>query len=150
MPRTLSTENSDNQLEAGLQEIMDAVIDGVCGFDDAGNATFCNGALLRMTGYSTEEIIGMNVYQLLHPSRFDGTPCAPEECGFHKAFGTHQAVHAANEFLWRKNKSYFPVEYWIRPLSHPSGVTRHVATIKDITERQEAQEGLLRSEEKFR
>lgn len=66
-------KGSDVVSQAELQLILDAVVEGVCGLDAQGNATFCNDALLSMTGYSEDELVGENVHTLLHHSRPDGT-----------------------------------------------------------------------------
>jgi PAS domain S-box-containing protein len=46
------------ELNAELQLILNAITEGLCGVDAGGNATFCNAALLKMTGYRTDELIG--------------------------------------------------------------------------------------------
>lgn len=137
-------------LYAELQAILDAVIEGVCGLDAQGNVTFCNDALLKMTGYQSEEVVGKNAYELLHHSRRDGSRYPAHECAFRKALQAKQTVRIAGEFLWRKDRSCFPTEYWMHSLGHPSGQTCHVVTIKDITEIEQAKQVLRRSEEKFR
>jgi PAS domain S-box-containing protein len=63
-------KGSDVLLQAELQLILNAVVEGVCGLDAQGNATFCNDGLLNMTGYSAEEFIGKNFHTLLHHSHF--------------------------------------------------------------------------------
>src|SRR5579859_1836159 len=96
------TKASDGELQAGLQEIVDAVECGVCGLDAHGKATFCNEALLRMTGYGAEEIVGQNVHRLLHRSHPDGKHDPVGECRFREAIEADRAVHITNEVLWRK------------------------------------------------
>ena len=103
-----------------------------------------------MTGYRAEEIVGQNVHGLLHHSRPDGSRYPVEECGFRQAIDGHRAVHLTNEFLWRKDKSAFPAEYWVRPLPRPSGGTCHVATVKDISDVHQAMEVVRQGKERFR
>ena len=55
-----------------------------------------------------------------------------------------------DECLRRKDGSSFPVEYWIRRVEPPVGVTILVVAIRDVTELQKAKEGLRESQEKFR
>jgi PAS domain S-box-containing protein len=150
MPLNPLVTNSNLELHAELQAILDAVVEGVCGLDAKGSVTFCNNALLTMTGYQSEEVVGKNMHQLLHHSRRDGSRYPPEECAFRKAVQAKQTVHITGEFLWRKDGSCFPTEYWMHSLERPAGQTREVATVKDITETEQAKEVLRRSEEKFR
>ncbi len=143
-------EKSEPTCSGELSAILDAVVEGVCGVDSEGNATFCNEALATMTGYRVEEIVGRNVHELMHHSRPDGSSYPAEECALHKAIDGHRPAHLANELLWRKDRTQFPAEYWMRPLKQPWGRTCYVVTVKDITEMQNARDVLRRSEEKFR
>ncbi|MFZ0798896.1 MAG: PAS domain S-box protein, partial [Terriglobales bacterium] len=150
MPLSQLLKNSGRELKAELQLILNAVVGGLCGLDAAGNVTFCNDALLKMTGYRTDEMIGNNLHELLHRSRPDGTQYPAAECTVRKAMNAHQAIHIVGELFWRKDGTSFPTEYWMHPLPEPSSVTEYVATIQDITEIQRDQDALRRSDEKFR
>ncbi len=150
MPLNQFTKSSEGELQAELQKIVDAIESGVCGLDAQGNATFCNDALLKMTGYRAEEIVGQNLHGLLHHSRPDGSRYPAEECSFRKAIDSHRAAHVTDEFLWRKDKSCFPAEYWVRPLPRPSSGTCHVATIKDVSDVHQAMEAVRQGKERFR
>jgi PAS domain-containing protein len=81
-----------------LSAILDAVVEGVCGLDGEGNATFCNKALARMTGYRVEEIVGKNRHELVHHSRPDGTRYPAEECAFRKAVAAHEVANEGSIF----------------------------------------------------
>jgi two-component system NtrC family sensor kinase len=150
MPPTESLKLSDASLQADFQLILNAIVEGVCGLDGAGKATFCNEALLKMTGYHADELVGKSVHQLLHPSRPDGTKYPSEECVFSKAFEGGQPVHIVGEFLWRKDGTSFPADYWARPLQTTSSPTVAVVTVQDITESLRAQDVRVQNEEKFR
>jgi PAS domain S-box-containing protein len=149
IPKPLET-NSYAALVVEVGAILDAVVEGVCGVDAAGNATFCNDALAQMTGYRAEEIVGQNVHELLHHSHPDGTRYPAEECAFRKAVVAHEAANIVGEVLWRKDGTRFPTDYWRRPLKQLLGRTCYVVTIKDISEIQNARDVLRRREEKFR
>ena len=136
-------------MQASLQEIVDAIESGVCGMDAQGNATFCNQALLKMTGYGAEEIIGRNVHELLHHSHPDGSRYPAEECDLRKAINADRAAHITNGFLWRKDRSCFPAEYWVRRLLRPSSGTCHVVTVKDSSEVHKAMEAVRQGRERF-
>ena len=149
LPKPLD-KNSEPALSAELSAILDAVVEGVCGVDAEGNATFCNDALAQMTGYRVEEIVGQNLHELLHHSHPDGTRYPAEECAFRKAVAAHESANIVGEVLWRKDGTCFPTDYWMRLLQWPSNPTRYVLTVKDITEIQQARDVLRQSEEKFR
>ena len=149
LPKPLE-KNSEPALSEELSTILDAIVEGVCGLDSEGNATFCNNALLEMTGYRSEEIVGKGIHDLLHHSRADGTRYPVEECPLHQAIEAHRPARIVGEFLWRKDGTCLSTEHWVRPLRRIAGRTYHVLTVKDITEIKTARNVLRQSEEKFR
>jgi PAS domain-containing protein len=58
MPSNRLENSFEGELQAELQLILNAVVEGVCGVDAEGNATFGKDALLKMTGYQAEEFPG--------------------------------------------------------------------------------------------
>ena len=150
MPLTQLLNLSSVDLQSELQLILNAVVEGLCGVDRDGNMTFCNDALLRMTGHQSEGLIGKSLHLTLHYKRFDGTFYPEEECPLRKAISDRQAFHAVSDFLWRQDGTGFPAKYWAHPLRHALGPTVSVITVQDMTERERAIETLRTSEEKFR
>jgi len=143
-------DRSSAQFQAELQLILNAIVEGLCGVDARGNVTFCNDALMKMTGYRAEELIGNNLHAMLHHSRPDGTKYPEEECALRKALDAHQEIHVVGEFLWRKDGTCFPAQFWAHPLGQTWSGTTSVVTIEDISERERAIEALRTSEERFR
>jgi PAS domain S-box-containing protein len=132
------------------QAILDAVSEGIVGADADGRATFCNDALLKMTGYLREEIVGKSLHDLLHHTRRDGSKYPESECPIRRTVAVGKLVHLPDEVLWCKDGSCFSVEYWVRRVEQSQGETKYVATLRDVTDVQQAKEGLRQSEEKFR
>lgn len=139
-----------NKLNSEQQVILDAIVEAVFGVNIEGTITFCNEALCRMTGYSSPEIVGRNVHDLLHHSRTDGSHYPAEECTFLKAIRRQQPSHFVGEPFWRKDGSFFPVQYYLRPLDAAGSTTCHVATVTDISEIEISKKALRRSEEQYR
>ena len=150
MPLSQLLKTPDNELKAELQLILNAVVEGLCGLDREGNVTFCNGALLKMTGYVTEEMIGSNFDGLLHHGSPGETRNRGGECALKKAVATRQAIHISGEFRWRKDGRRFPAECWVHPLPRPASWTSFVITLQDLSEIQQDKDALRQSEEKFR
>ena len=140
----------DNEVDTGRQSTLDAIAVGICGTDAEGSITFCNEELLRITGYTREEMVGQNAHDLLHHRREDGTEQSREQCAVHRALMRGAPVQVERGLLWRKDGTFIRVEYCGRPLDLPEGRTRYVATIKDISEIEIAREALRRSEEQYR
>jgi PAS domain S-box-containing protein len=110
-------KSPEKKLKGELQLILNAIVEGLGGLDAEGNVTFCNDALLKMTGHRAEEMIGGNFLELLHHSRPDGTKYPAAECAFQQAIRAHEAIHGMGEFHWRKDGSCFPAECWLHPHS---------------------------------
>lgn len=139
-----------DKLNAEHQLILDAMVEGICGMNTQGIITFCNDALLRMTGYGRQEVVGQDAHDLLHHTRADGSKHPREECELHTAILQAKPAHAVGGLMWRKDGSCFPVEYRGRPLEASGSWTRYVATLRDISEIEMAKEALRRSEEQYR
>jgi PAS domain S-box-containing protein len=141
-------KHSSGHLQSELQLILNSVLDGLCGADAEGNATFCNDALLEMIGYRAEELVGSNLHELLHPSRGDRTKCLAAECTLRKAIHTRHPIHMAGEFLCRKDGTCFPRNIGRIPFNKHRAWRR--ITFRDVTEREKAAEAQRTSEERFR
>ena len=150
MPLSQLLNQSAGELQAELQLILNAIVEGLCGVDIHDNVTFCNEALLKMTGYRAEELVGKSVHGAIHHRQPDGTSYPEEECALRTAIERHQEIHVVGVVLWRKDGTCFPAEYWAHPLLHPSGPTVSVVMIQDISERERSIEALKLSEERFR
>ena len=149
MPLRQLLKNHSGDLQNEMQLILNALVEGICGVDARGNATFCNQVLLSMTGYSTEEVIGKNAHALMHQSRPDGTGYPEEDCPLRKALDSGQKLHLDRELIWQKGGTSLAVEYWVHPLQECSSETVCVVTVHDISERELATAALRTSEERF-
>lgn len=142
-------ESRGEHLRPEQEFILDAVVAGVCGMDAEGKVTFCNQALLTMTGYAALELVGRNVHELLdegrHPEAKGEQPCV-----FCDAMKGAAGAHIAGQFLRRKDGSRVTAECWINPVEKRLDRTCFVVTVKDVSEIEEAKSALRRSQEKFR
>jgi diguanylate cyclase (GGDEF)-like protein/PAS domain S-box-containing protein len=125
--------------------LLDAAGEGIYGVDMQGDSIFINPAACRMLGYEEGELIGQPMHAAIHHSYPDGTPYPREECHMYKAFKDVQNHHVADEVLWRKDGSSFPVEYLSTPVLKNGKVSGAVVVFTDITERKKAEEAIERS-----
>jgi len=140
----------DTEFANDHQSILDAIVKGVFGVDREGTITFCNQALLQLTGYAREELVGGNAHEVLHSSSAAVSKHPLEECPLHCAILRGAPADAVGGLLRRKDGSSVPVEYSGRPLQNSVGHTSYVATVKDLSDIEMAREALRRSEEQYR
>lgn len=130
--------------------ILDSLGEGIYGVDVLGKATFVNPAAATMTGYSTEELLGRPMHEILHHSKPDGTPYPREECPIYAAFKDGTEHRVIDEVFWRKDGTSLPVEYVSTPIQEQDKLIGAVVVFKDITERKRAEEQLRLSEMTYR
>jgi PAS domain S-box-containing protein len=114
--------------------------EGIFGVGLDGKVAFINPVANRMLGYGPEELIGKEIHEKIHHSHEDGSAYPKSECPMYltRADGTDH--HIADEVLWRKDGSSFPVEYTSMPIKKDDQVVGAVVTFMDITERKKAAE----------
>jgi PAS domain S-box-containing protein len=120
--------------------LLQSVGEGIFGVDLDGKVAFINPAANRMLGYGPEELIGKEIHEKIHHSHADGSAYPKSECPMYltRADGTDH--HIADEVLWRKDGSSFPVEYTSMPIKKNEQVVGAVITFMDITERKRTEE----------
>jgi two-component system cell cycle sensor histidine kinase/response regulator CckA len=122
--------------EAFVRLLLDSTAEAILGSDLQGNCSFCNAASLRMLGYvAPEELMGKNLHKLIHHSRENGLPFAEQDCLVLSAARRGEEGHRADEIMWRKDGTFFPVEYWSYPIRRDGEVIGAVVTFIDISER---------------
>ena len=135
--------------EAFVRMLLNSTAEAILGLDLDGNCTFCNAASIRMLGYqSPEDLTDKNLHKLIHHTREDGRPYPQEECPVLAGADRGEGVHTTEEVLWRKDGSYFPVEYWSYPIRREGEVIGTVVTFVDISERRRL-EAQLRQAQKM-
>lgn len=124
-------------IKADLHTVMETVLDGLIIIDSDGLIQTFNLAAEKIFGYTPEEVIGRNVNMLMpepYHSQHDGYLSHYLKTGEKKVIGIGREVSGR-----RKNGSVFPMELGINEM--PVGGSRmFVGTIRDITERKEAEE----------
>ena len=120
--------------------ILASMKEGIWGLDKEGNTTFVNRAALDMLGYTEEEVIGKSMHTLVHYSYPDGSTYPKEECPMYKTFMDGTARTINDEVLWRKDGSFFPIEYTTTPIYKNETLVGSVITFHDVTERKRAED----------
>lgn len=127
--------------------ILASVDEGICGLDNDGLMAFVNAAGAKMLGYTPEELVGDAMHARVHYAHADGRPLPHEECRMYQTARDGQPRVAADEVLWRKDGTSFPVEYSTMPIINAGATVGSVVVFRDITQRLEAEAELRAAKE---
>jgi len=122
--------------------LLHTINEGVYGLDSDGKATFVNPAAEKMTGWTTEDLIGKNIHEFHHHSKPDGSHYPKEECPIYASVYEGAIHRRDSEVFWRKDGTSFPVEYSSTPIYENGERVGAVVVFKDITERKQTENAL--------
>jgi len=140
-------EEQRRRLADLLNLLLESTDEGIYGVDREGRCTLINKSAAAMLGYEPEDLIGKDMHKMIHHSRADGSPYPEDECPTHRVMKTGAGVRIENQVVWRRDGTFFPVEFSSYPMMEGNAVTGAVVTITDITERKEVEEALQKEYE---
>lgn len=117
-----------------VRAVLRGTGDGVMGIDLEGLCTFLNVAGERLLGYSVGEVRGRPVHELIHHTRADGSPRPAADCPVRTTLESGEPSHVADDVLWRKDGTSFPVQLSAIPMTDGLDVRGVVLTFGDMTE----------------
>ena len=150
--RTAELQKNQKQLEAAVERsglILDSAGEGIFGVDLDGKVAFINPAANRMLGFDSNDLIGQEVHEQIHHSHADGSSYPKEQCPMYMTHVDGTDHHVADEVLWRKDGTPFPVEYTSMPVKKNGRVVGAVVTFMDITERKKMETALVAERERL-
>ncbi|WP_258405594.1 sigma-54 interaction domain-containing protein [Shewanella zhangzhouensis] len=122
--------------------LLDAVSEGIYGFDLDGHAVFINPAAERMTGWKADELLGKTIHNFHHHSHADGSHYPHEDCPIYQTLKDGKAREISNEVFWRKDGSSFPVHYSSTPVWQDGKLKGVVAIFRDISLQKQTEQSL--------
>jgi len=141
--KRIALEKNIIESEETIRHLLNSTAEGIYGIDLEGNCTFCNAAAIKLLGYEqANALIGKNMHQLIHYANNKGEKYDEADCIIFNAFKKGKGTHADNEVFWKKDGSFFFVEYWSYPIINQDKLTGSVVTFLDISERKQAQDAL--------
>ncbi len=117
------------------ESILESVGDGICGVDMDGRLSFVNRSAAKIFGYAPEEMRGKNLHALVHHSHADGSHYSVEECPIFGSLARETPLAVNDDIFWRKDGTWFPVEYVVCPLEYAGRIKGTVVAFQDVTER---------------
>ncbi|MHA3084196.1 sigma 54-interacting transcriptional regulator [Acinetobacter sp. ANC 5383] len=145
-------KNADKVMKAGLQEwqalqelfidsdsgkhlLLSSVGDGIYSINKQGLCTFINPVGAKMLGLTPENVLGKNIHKVHHHTHEDGSNYPVEECPIYAAVHDGVVHEGIQEIFWRRDGSYFPVEFTSTPVIRDGEIIGSVVVFRDITER---------------
>jgi PAS domain S-box-containing protein len=146
--RRKEIEEALRQGEDILRSVCASSLDALVMIDGGGRAILWNPAAERMFGYTSAEMLGQPVHDLLAPAalrqRFQESYPAFQKTGQGAAIGTMRELSAR-----RKDGSEFPIDLSLAAVQKGEE-WQAVGVIRDMTGRKRAEEALRESRESFR
>jgi PAS domain S-box-containing protein len=143
--RDVTTYQVGEQAAARLAAIVASSSDAIIGKTLEGTVTSWNAAAERIFGYSRDEMIGQSIYRLI-PEELHGA-----ERELLDTIGRGERVEFLETERIRKDGQRVQLAVSVSPILDGQGRVAGAASIKrDVTERKQAAEALLRNQERLR
>lgn len=124
-----------------LQQILNAVDDGIVGLDERGVTTYVNPAAAYILGYSVEELLTCDFHDWRKEAAHDSCSHA-NVCPICDTLATGATYVVNDEIFCRKDGGHFPAEYNSTPILESGVIVGAVVTFRDITLRKVAESKL--------
>jgi PAS domain S-box-containing protein len=138
--RRRQAEEEKLRLARYIELLLESTDEGILGEDIEGRCTIINKSALQMIGYTAEEVMGRQMHDLIHNKKLDGTPCPREDCCIYQSVRTGEGCRVSNDVFWRKDGTWFPVEFSSYPIVESGAIKGSVVTFTDITGRLRAEQ----------
>lgn len=130
------------KLTRRLQLVLESTAEGMYTVDPDGRCTMINTAAARMLGRPAEDFIGIDMHELIHARRPDGSSMPRAECRMSETLHSGALVTATDDVFWRNDGTSFPVEYSAAPIIDADRRIGAVVSFTDITGRKKLEQKL--------
>ena len=138
--------DGDESLGKGTELILNAAGEGIWGVDREGRTTFVNPAAAQMVGWAIDELSGSIQHDVLRHSGPAGIEYPKDRCPICQSLQVGSVHHRSGDVFWRKDNSYFPVEYHSTPILEDEEIVGAVITFRDIQEQCHLQTQLVQAQ----
>jgi PAS domain S-box-containing protein len=143
-------EEALRRSEERFSRVMNNMAEGLYTTDKKGLVTFVNPAAEKMFGWTSAELLGKKMHDIIHYKHPDGSPFPASECARLQVLNTGIEFHENEDFFIRKDGSSLPVVSSSSPIVDGEEIAGMVVVFRDDTERRRAETALRESEQRFR
>lgn len=140
----MTTQGNQRQMRQ-WQAVLDLAGEGIWGLDIEGKCTFVNRMAAKIMGFSSQELVGGNLHELVHHHYPDGRHFPSEECPLSDVMQRNIPLTNLLDTMFRKDGSAFVAEMSAQPISVEGEVLGLVVTFRDVTDARHQQEDLQKA-----
>jgi diguanylate cyclase (GGDEF)-like protein/PAS domain S-box-containing protein len=131
------------RINSKLENILKSMNEGVHVIDEKGIIILENDAAISMLGWQGENTFGRHAHLTAHHHHADQSVYPIEECPITATLHDGIIRQIENDIFWRKDDTFFPVEYTVTPILNPHGEGQAVTVVfRDITYRKRLEDEL--------
>jgi len=151
LQRSAAYEQALRESEERFRTAMNNLAEGLYTLDLEGRVTSANASAEKLFGWTTAELLGKRMHEVIHFKHPDGTPFPASECRIlTSVLREGREIRESEDIFIRKDGSFFPVVFSASPMK-VGGVTKGlVISFRDDTERRETEAALRQSERIYR
>lgn len=143
---------SQHSLDAAREYMLavtDSMGDGLFTVDSEGRLTYLNGAAESLLGWSSDELGGRVMHDVVHRGRCDASSFPSDGCRLIAAYRDRQTVQVDDDTFRHRDDREVHVTYTASPFETSEGVEGFVVVFRDISERRAREQRLRRDAEQF-
>ncbi len=132
------------------QAVMANMGEGLYTLDTRGLATYINPAAERLFGWSSAELLGRKMHDVIHYRHRDGRSFPADECAGLQVLQKGTVLSNHEDVFIRNDGTFLPVVYSSSPITSDGKIVGLVVVFRDMTAQKQAEEALRRSREELR
>ena len=144
------SEAQQSQTSKFNQAVMANMGEGLYTLDKRGLATYINPAAERLFGWSSAELLGRKMQDMIHYRHPDGRPFPTDECAGLQVLQAGTVLSDYEDVFIRKDGTFFPVVYCSSPITWDGVIVGLVVVFRDVTAQKQAEEARCRLQEELR
>ena len=119
-----------------MRLILDASAQPTVALNMSGRAMMANRAAALALGFDdSDDLVGLELHDVMHHTKRDGTPYPAKECPLDTALEAGRSEHLTAEMFFKRDGSAFFGDFNLEPVQIAGGTVGAVATFTDVTQR---------------